>query len=135
MPYARPAKAALTAAAATAACHALMSTGYAWSRESAGGSGDTPFAGSFEFLLTTAAAWALMPLLLWAGMRTTGEVGNAVLVSVGGLAWAGLSGYFLDDVDAPGGHMPVVALAAYVLLCAALAGPRRHTTDKRSRPA
>jgi hypothetical protein len=44
-----------------------------------------------------------MPLLLWAGMRTMGERGNAVLVLVGGLVWAGLSGYYIDDIDFPGG--------------------------------
>jgi hypothetical protein len=33
-----------------------------------------------------------------------------------------LSGYFTDDIDRAGGHIPVPALAAYVLLGAALAG-------------
>jgi hypothetical protein len=71
-----------------------MSAGYARARGSAAASGDTMFSGAFEFLLTTAASWALMPLLLWAGMRVTGETGNAVLVPIGGLVWAGVSGYF-----------------------------------------
>ncbi|CAL9327979.1 hypothetical protein [Streptomyces sp. Tu 3180] len=122
MQYVRHAKGALTVAAATVACHALMSAGYTWARGSAAASGDTMFSGAFEFLLTTAASWALMPLLLWAGMRVTGETGNAVLVLVGGLVWAGLSGYYIDDIDFPGGHMPVLALAAYVLLGTGLAG-------------
>ncbi|MFI8302865.1 hypothetical protein ACIF80_05325 [Streptomyces sp. NPDC085927] len=122
MRYMRHAKGALTVVAATAACHTLMSTGYAWSRDSAAASGDTIFAGAFEFLFTMAASWTLMPLLLWAGMGVTGETGNAVLVLVGGLVWVGVSWYFTDDIDRPGGHIPVLALTAYVLLCTALAG-------------
>ncbi|MEG3631023.1 hypothetical protein [Streptomyces poriticola] len=122
MQYLRHAKGALTAAAATAACHTLMSAGYAWSRDSAAASGETIFSGAFEFLLATAASWALMPVLLWAGMRMMRETGNLVLVLVGGLVWAGISGYFIDDISFAGGHMPVLALAAYVLLGTALAG-------------
>ncbi|MEV6960679.1 hypothetical protein AB0M97_16060 [Streptomyces sp. NPDC051207] len=122
MPYIRHAKGALTVAAATAACHTLMSVGYTWARDSRATDEHTMFSGAFEFLLTTTAAWTLMPLLLWAGMRIMGETGNAALVLVGGLVWAGLSGYYIDDIDFPGGHIPVMALAAYVLLGTALAG-------------
>lgn len=122
MRYVRFVKGAVTVAAATAACHALMSAGFAWARDSADESGDSPFSGAFEFLLTTAASWALMPLLLWAGMRVLGEAGNTVLVVVGGLVWMGFSGYFTDDIDRAGGHIPVLALAAYVLLGTGLAG-------------
>ncbi|MER6148022.1 hypothetical protein [Streptomyces hirsutus] len=122
MRYMRHAKGALTVVAATAACHALMSAGYAWARDTAAASGDTIFSGAFEFLLTTAASWALMPLLLWVGMRVMGETGNAVLVLVGGLVWVGVSGYFIDDIDFAGGRIPLLALAAYVLLCTGLAG-------------
>ena len=120
--YVRHAKGALTVVAATAACHAVMSGGYAWARDSATASGDTMFSGAFEFLFTTAASWTLMPLLLWAGMRVMGETGNAVLVLVGGLVWAGLSGYCIDDIDSTGGHMPIPALVAYVLVGTGLAG-------------
>lgn len=122
MQYVRHAKGALAVVVATAACHTLMSAGYAWARDSAAASGDTIFSGAFEFLLTTAASWALMPFLLWAGMRVTGETGNAVLVLVGGLVWVGLSGYCIDDIDFPGGRMPILALTAYVLLGTGLAG-------------
>ncbi|MEV7860229.1 hypothetical protein AB0O86_15680 [Streptomyces hirsutus] len=122
MRYMRHAKGALTVVAATAACHALMYAGYAWARDTAAASGDTIFSGAFEFLLTTAASWALMPLLLWVGIRVTGETGNAVLVLVGGLVWVGVSGYSIDAIDRPGGHMPIPALAAYVLLGTGLAG-------------
>ncbi|MGW0552359.1 hypothetical protein [Streptomyces altiplanensis] len=120
MQYIRPAKAALTVATATAACHSLMSAGYTWAHESRATDEHTMFSGAFEFLLTTAASWALMPLLLWAGMWIMRETGNAVLV--GGLVWVGLSGYYIDDIDFEGGHIPVLALAAYVLLGAGLAG-------------
>ncbi|GAA3503272.1 hypothetical protein GCM10019016_103820 [Streptomyces prasinosporus] len=122
MRYTRHVTGALTVVAATAACHALMSAGYASVRDSRAADEHTMFTGAFEFLLTTAASWALMPLLLWAGMRMMGEAGNAVLVLVGGLVWAGLSGYYIDDIDRPGGHIPVLALAAYVLLGTGLAG-------------
>ncbi|MGW8749078.1 hypothetical protein [Streptomyces sp. NPDC055794] len=122
MRYVRFVKGAVTVVVATAACHALMSAGFAWARDRADQSGDSMFSGAFEFLLTTAASWALMPVLLWVGMRMTGEAGNAVLVAVGGLVWLGLSGYFIDDIDRAGGHMPILALAAYVLLGTGLAG-------------
>ncbi|MEU3729722.1 hypothetical protein AB0E81_09965 [Streptomyces sp. NPDC033538] len=98
-----------------------MSSGYTWARDSAA-AGDTVFSGAFEFLVTTAASWALMPVLLWAGMRMMGEAGNTLLLITGGLSWAVLSGYFLDDIDRAGGRMPALALAAYVLLCTGLAG-------------
>lgn len=121
MRYVRSVKGAVTVVVATAACHTLMSVGFASARDSAAGSDDA-FACTFELLLTTAASWALMPLLLWAGMRVMGETGNVVLVVVGGLVWLGLSGYFTDDIDHPGGHMPLLALAAYILLETGLAG-------------
>ncbi|MFF5257106.1 hypothetical protein ACFY4K_34480 [Streptomyces leeuwenhoekii] len=119
--YVRSVKGAITVVVATAACHTLMSVGFAAARDSAAGSDDA-FAGTFELLLTTAASWALMPLLLWAGMRVMGETGNVVLVVVGGLVWLGLSGYFTDDIDRPGGHMPLLTLAAHILLGTGLAG-------------
>jgi hypothetical protein len=122
MQYIRHAKGALTVAASTAACHTLMSVGYTWVSDSRATDEHTMFTGAFEFLLTTAASWTLMPLLLWVGMRVMGETGNAVLVLVGGLVWAGLSGYYIDDIETAGGHIPVLALAAYVLLGTGLAG-------------
>ncbi|MFC9128524.1 hypothetical protein ACFT4A_16965 [Streptomyces sp. NPDC057099] len=87
------------------------------------------FSGAFEFLFTTAASWALMPLLLWCGMWVLRETGNTVLVLVGGLVWAGVSGYFIDDIDRAGGHIPILALAAYVLLGTALAGADTSRRD------
>ncbi|MFJ5728023.1 hypothetical protein [Streptomyces paradoxus] len=122
MQYIRHAKGALTVAAATAACHAVMSGGYAWARDSAAASGDTLFSGAFEFFFTTAASWALMPLLLRFGMLVLRETGNTPFVLVGGLVWVVLSGYFIDDIDRVGGHIPIPALAAYVLLGTAVAG-------------
>ncbi|MFF7307276.1 hypothetical protein [Streptomyces sp. NPDC008137] len=115
-------KGAVTVVAATAACHSLMYAGFAGARESAAANEDDMWAGAFEFLFTMAASWALMPLLLWAGMRVLGETGNAVLVLVGGLVWAVLSGYFTNDIDRAGGHMPVPALVAYVLAGTAVSG-------------
>ncbi|GAP47662.1 integrase [Streptomyces azureus] len=47
---------------------------------------------------------------------------NSGQLTVGGLVWLGLSGYFTDDIDRAGGHIPVLALAAYVLLGTGLAG-------------
>ncbi|GAA2580888.1 MULTISPECIES: hypothetical protein [Streptomyces] len=122
MRYVRFVKGAVTVAVSTAACHSLMYAGFAGARESAAASEDDMWAGAFEFLLTTAASWVLMPLLLWAGMRVMGETGNTVLVALGGLVWLGLSGYFTDDIDRAGGHIPVPALVVFVLLGTALAG-------------
>ncbi|MFI2780629.1 hypothetical protein [Streptomyces sp. ALB3] len=120
--YVQHAKGALAVTAATAACHTLMSAGYAWARDRAAATGDTMFSGAFEFLLTTAVSWAVMPLLLWAGMRVMREPDNTVLIVAGGLAWVGLSGYFIDEIDQAGGQIPIQALAAYVLLGTGLAG-------------
>jgi hypothetical protein len=122
MRYARSVKGAVTVAVSTATCHSLMYAGFAGARDSAAASEDDMWAGAFEFLLTTAASWILMPFLLWAGMGVMRESGNTVLVLVGGLGWAVLSGYFTDDIDRPGGHIPLLALTAYVLLGTALAG-------------
>ncbi|MFJ9034112.1 hypothetical protein ACIRQP_37730 [Streptomyces sp. NPDC102274] len=106
-----------------------MSDGYAWAREAETDSGGTMFSGAFEFLLATAASWVLMPLLLWAGMRLLRETGNLLLILVGGVAWLVASGYFIDDIDRAGGHIPIPALIAYVLVGTALAGAR--TTPHR----
>ncbi|MEU3885836.1 hypothetical protein [Streptomyces sp. NPDC029041] len=139
MRYARFAKGAVTVALATAACHSLMYAGFAGARESAAANEDDMWAGAFEFLLTTAASWILMPFLLWAGMGILRESGNTVLVLVGGTVWAVLSGYFTDDIDRAGGHMPVLALVAYLLLGTALAGAGPgnrpdHARDPEGRP-
>ncbi|GAA2270036.1 hypothetical protein GCM10010234_00360 [Streptomyces hawaiiensis] len=134
MRYARFVKGAFTVALSTAACHSLMYAGFAAARETAAANEDDMWAGAFEFLLTTAASWILMPLLLWAGMGVLREAGNTVLVLVGGLVWAALSGYFTDDIDSAGGHMPVLALVGYVLLGTALAavGPGNGPDHDRS---
>ncbi|MFJ8590385.1 hypothetical protein [Streptomyces sp. NPDC093598] len=129
MRYVRFVKGAVTVAVSTAACHSLMYAGFAGARESAAASEDDTWAGAFEFLLTTAASWALMPLLLWAGMLVMRESGNTLLVLVGGLVWVMLSGYFTDDIDRAGGHLPVPALAAYVLLGTAAAGVGHRPDD------
>ncbi|MFF8633522.1 hypothetical protein ACF052_04795 [Streptomyces pilosus] len=133
MQYVRHAKGALTAVLATAVCHTLMYAGYAWARDSATASGDTLFSGAFEFFLTSVTSWALMPVLLWAGMRLLGETGNTMFVFGGGLVWAGASGYFIDDIDSAGGHMPLLVLAAHLLLVTGLAGmgpSRRRLADQ-----
>ncbi|GLF93070.1 hypothetical protein [Streptomyces yaizuensis] len=129
----RPARGALVTAAATAVCHSVLSLGYAWARAADADSGGAAFGGIVEFGATTLTSWALMPLLLWAGMRLLREHGTVLLTVVGALAWFLLSGYFMDDVDSAGGHVPPAALAAYVLLGAALAVP--GTAAPARRPA
>ncbi|MQS37869.1 hypothetical protein [Streptomyces katsurahamanus] len=122
MNSARLVKGALVTAAATAVCHSLMYAGYGWARDAKADSPNTILAGGFEFALVTAVSWILMPLLLWAGLRLTREKGAALLVLGGGFGWVLISGYFIDDIDRAGGHMPIPALLAYVLLGTALAG-------------
>ncbi|UKL05857.1 MULTISPECIES: hypothetical protein [unclassified Streptomyces] len=126
MRYARPAKGAVALVVATAVCHGIMSAGLASVGASADGAG-TVGAGAVEFLFTLAASWVLMPLLLHVAMQMMGEDGNVALVVLGGLVWCGISGYFTDAVDRQGGHIPVPALAAYLLVGTALAaiGPAR----------
>lgn len=122
MDYLRHVKGVVVVSAATAACHGVMSGGYAGARDARAGIDHSMWAGSGEFLFSTAASWALMPLLLWLGMRLLGEEGNVLLVLFGGLVWLGVSGYFINEIDSDGGHIPVPALVGYVLLGAALAG-------------
>ncbi|MEI5097648.1 hypothetical protein RB200_02015 [Streptomyces sp. PmtG] len=124
MDYIRHAKGALAATVATAACHTVMSGGYAWARDAKDRDPDAWFAGATQFVVTTLASWALMPLLLWAVMRLTRETGTQRLVVVGSVVWLGLSGYSIDAIDQSGGHMPVPALVSYVLIGALLAGHR-----------
>ncbi|MGW2512368.1 hypothetical protein ACWC0A_23865 [Streptomyces scopuliridis] len=133
MNYVRHTKGSLSVVIATAVCHTLMSEGYAWARETETDSGGTILSGAFEFLLATAASWVLMPLLLWAGMRLLRETGNLLLILVGGVVWLLASGYFTDDIDRAGGHMPIPALVAYVLLGTALAGARTTPTGEKGR--
>ncbi|WP_344260487.1 hypothetical protein [Streptomyces sodiiphilus] len=47
-----------------------------------------------------------------------------MLIVFGGLLWVGFSGWFIDDIDRPGGHVPIPALAAFALVGTALAGAR-----------
>ncbi|MFD4765502.1 hypothetical protein [Streptomyces niveus] len=122
MDYLRHAKGAVVMVVATAACHGVLSGGYAGARDAAAGSDAGAFSGGIEFLLTTLASWVLMPVLLWAGMNLVGETGSAALIVICGVVWLGVSGYFIDDIDRSGGHIPIPALVAYVFLGAALAG-------------
>ncbi|MFD3518661.1 hypothetical protein [Streptomyces sp. NPDC058657] len=43
-------------------------------------------------------------------------------VLVGGLVWAEVCGYSIDDIDRAGGHVPTLALVAYVIVGTGLAG-------------
>lgn len=126
MDYLRHAKGVVAVSAATAACHGVMSGGYAGARDAGADPDASMWAGSGEFLLSTAASWMLMPLLLWLGMRLLGEESNTLLVLVGGLLWLGVSGHFVNEIDRDGGHIPVPALVVYILLGAALAGVGSH---------
>ncbi|MGW6547452.1 hypothetical protein ACWGBH_32080 [Streptomyces massasporeus] len=122
MRYARCVKGAVTVIAATAVCHTLMTAGYAWAGAKAATGEATVFAGAFEWLVTTAGSWALMPLLLGAGMRAMRERGNTTLMVGGGLLWALLSLSLVDEIDRPDGSMPLPLLALYVLAGTGLAG-------------
>ncbi|MFF7866529.1 hypothetical protein ACFZCT_08735 [Streptomyces qaidamensis] len=122
MRYARFVKGAVTVTAATAVCHTLMTAGYAWARGKAAAGEGTIFAGAFEWLVTTAGTWAVMPLLLGAGMRAMRERGNTTLMVGGGLLWALLSLSMVDEIDGPGRSMPLPFLAFYVLAGTGLAG-------------
>ncbi|MEU9629602.1 hypothetical protein AB0D89_22735 [Streptomyces luteogriseus] len=127
MRYARLAKGAVTVAAATAVCHTLMTAGYAWAGAKAATGEATIFAGAFEWLVTTAGSWALMPLLLGLGMRAMRERGNTTLMVGGGLLWALLSLSLVDEIDSPDGSMPLPFLAFYVLAGTGLAGAGGRT--------
>ncbi|MFJ7345630.1 hypothetical protein ACIQU3_35755 [Streptomyces sp. NPDC101110] len=114
-----------------------MAAGYAWARGRAAAGEATMFAGAVEWLVTTAASWALMPLLLGAGMRVLREHGNTALMVGGGLVWAVLSLAFVDGIDRPGGFMPLPALTVWILAGTGLAGagPGRRRGRPRGPPA
>ncbi|MFE9026426.1 hypothetical protein ACFYOA_09215 [Streptomyces iakyrus] len=127
MRHVRIVKGAVTVTVATAVCHTLMTAGYAWAGAKAATGEATIFAGAFEWLVTTAGTWALMPLLLGAGMRALRERGNTTLMVGGGLLWALLSLSLADQIDSPDGSMPLPFLAFYVLAGTALAGAGGRT--------
>ncbi|MFE0424528.1 hypothetical protein [Streptomyces sp. NPDC058953] len=115
-------KGAVTASLATAACYALMRRGYEWAGEAetiATARGET-FGGAVEWVLTTAASWTLMPLLLWVGMRLLREDGNTVFVVAGGGAWVLGIGMLVDYIDGDPGNPLYVAFAVYVIFCSVL---------------
>lgn len=129
MNHMRRAKGALAAALATAVCHTVMSLGYAEARGGADRDPGAEFAGTTGFILTSLASWILMPVLLWAGMRLVRETSNHLLVISGAVIWFALSGYFMDNIDQEGGHMPFLALSAYLLIAALLAGWKSGTVN------
>ncbi|MFD9862296.1 hypothetical protein [Streptomyces alboflavus] len=57
------------------------------------------------------------------------ETDNHLLILVGGLTWLAISGYFIDDIDQTGGHMPILALTSYALIAALLAGGAPDTHE------
>ncbi|MFH0244523.1 hypothetical protein ACGRHY_19405 [Streptomyces sp. HK10] len=119
MVYARPLKAAAVTIIATAACHLTMNAGFAWAR---GQEPDHPddWAGVLEFGATVLATWILMPLVLGIGMRVLGERRTRLQILLGTLLWTGVSLTYVDDVDRPGGLMPVPVLVSFVLVGALL---------------
>ncbi|GAA3618771.1 hypothetical protein ACG5V6_02655 [Streptomyces chitinivorans] len=119
MDYARALKAAVATAIATAAGHLTMSAGFAWAR---GQEPDHPddWSGLPEFGATVLATWILMPLALWVGMRVLGERRTWLQILLGTPLWVGVSSVYIDDVDHPGGLMPVPVLVLFVLAGALL---------------
>ncbi|MFP8882736.1 hypothetical protein [Streptomyces mangrovi] len=119
MNYARALKAAVVTVVATAAGHLAMSAGFAWAR---GQKPDHPddWSGLPEFGATVLATWTLMPLALWIGMRVLGERRTQLQILLGTPLWIGVSSVYIDDVDRPGGLMPVPVLVMFVLAGALL---------------
>jgi hypothetical protein len=113
--YARTLKAAVVTAIATVACHLTMSAGFAWAR---GQEPDHPddWSGLLEFGATVLATWMVMPLVLWIGMRVLGERRTWPQILLGTPLWIGVSSVYIDDVDRPGGLMPVPVLVLFVLV-------------------
>ncbi|MFE7455439.1 hypothetical protein [Streptomyces sp. NPDC057554] len=116
----RHVKAAVITALATAACHTVLATGFSRARaqETAESSWAALPGMAAGFLLSC----ALMPLLLWAGMRLLGERRIFPLFLGCGALWVLLVLLYVDDVDRPSGHMPVLALVLFVAAGALLGG-------------
>ncbi|MGW5420388.1 hypothetical protein [Streptomyces sp. NPDC003943] len=73
--------------------------------------------GFLESLVASVVGVLLTPLLLWAGMRLTGERGNHLLVAGGAAAWFFAGGRLVENAG-----VDTVELALTVVLFAVLGG-------------
>lgn len=73
-------------------------------------------AGLLEGALATVTGVAMMPLLLWIGMRMLRERGNHLLVVIGAVVWVFLGGHVVE------GSVNSVATVCYLALFAAVCG-------------
>lgn len=105
----RAAKGAAVTALAVWVCSRILVGGFDITRDRDSGSGGldpTP-------LIALAVSLAAMPLILWAGMRVSGERRNAPLVWLTTVSWLFAGGYLFDTLDRAGGHIPAAVLGGY----------------------
>ncbi|GHH83608.1 hypothetical protein GCM10018793_46130 [Streptomyces sulfonofaciens] len=110
-------KGVAVSAAAAFVCYWIWSSAREWAQGVAAGS-DAFLAGSLESLLAGIAGVVSMPVLLWAGMRATGERGNHLLVVAGAVVWPFLGGHLVED--GVNGAGTTVFLVLFAVLCGAL---------------
>ncbi|MEU6331790.1 hypothetical protein ABZ851_31650 [Streptomyces sp. NPDC047049] len=113
---ARPLKGAAVTAFAILVCHVILSAGYAAARAKKRADPSNAWA-DFDVRLATFALGLVivMPLILWIGMRITGEKDNYALVIGGSLAWLFGAGYNLSYIECtPSKHLPLPLLVALV---------------------
>ncbi|MGW2301111.1 hypothetical protein [Streptomyces sp. NPDC001809] len=123
-------KAVIVSAVAVAAAHLILSDtlylSFAGEASAALGAGPGTSANqAFTVALMNTAL--LMPLVLWIGMRVTGERRVGPMVLVGTVCWITAVGHGIDVVDAtPGALLPWRSLVLVVAVTALASAVRRR---------
>lgn len=111
---ARGVKGTVASAVAATVCYVAWSAGRDWASDARDADPDTVLAGAVESVLALVIGVALMPVLLWAGMRLLRERGNHLLVLAGTGVWFFLGGHVVED--AVGGAGTALFLALFAVL-------------------
>lgn len=125
VPWNRWTKGGVTSAVAAVVCHRVWTSAREWAADARAAESDVFLAGALESLLATVVGVALMPVLLWAGMRALREKGNHLLVTVGAVVWLFLGGHVVENDVGAWGTVVFLALFAVVGALLARAGERR----------
>ncbi|MER6999321.1 hypothetical protein [Streptomyces sp. NPDC000410] len=108
----RWAKGAAVSAVAAGACYAVWTVGREWAQGVRQANPDAILAGSAESVMAVVAGVALMPVLLWAGMRAVRERGNHLLVIAGTVVWLFVGGHVVENAVSTAGTAAFLALFA-----------------------
>ncbi|MFJ7984966.1 hypothetical protein [Streptomyces sp. NPDC096351] len=122
-------KAVLVSAIAVAAAHLILSDTLALSfaGEASAALGAGPgYSANQAFTVALMNTALVMPLVLWIGMRVSGERRVGPMVLVGVVCWIAAVGHGIDAVDdAPGALLPWRSLVLVVVVTALASAVRR----------